>query len=67
MQVEEHHKEAVIHFELAANFYKKAQEYHMAGEYEKSSYEAQKARAHHKMAEFHISEVAKLNIMKSTT
>lgn len=61
MLKEEHHTEAAIHFELAANFYKKAHEYHTLGEYEKSSFEVQKAQAHHKRADFHTNEVVKLN------
>jgi len=65
MLVEEHHKEAVIHFELAAKFYKNAQEYHLIGEFEKSSYEVQKAQTHHKLAKFHINEVAKLTNIKT--
>ncbi len=60
MEQEEHHKEAAIHFEMAANFYKKANEYNIIGEYEKSSFEVQKARAHHKKAEFHMNEFAKV-------
>jgi len=61
MLKEEHHEEAGIQFELAANFYKKAQEYHHLGEYEKSALEVQKAQAHHKRAQFHTNEVQKLN------
>ena len=67
MEQEEHHKEAAIHFELAVNFYKKAHEYHAIGEYEKSSFEVQKAQAHHKKAEFHINEASKLNNMINVT
>jgi hypothetical protein len=67
MQKEEHHTEAAIHFEMAANFYKKAHDYHTIGEYEKSSFEVQKARAHHKRAKFHMDEADKLNAKISVT
>lgn len=58
---EDHHKEAGFQFVLAANFYKKAQEYNQLGEYEKSALEVNKAKAHHEKGEFHIKEAVKLN------
>lgn len=67
MLKEEHFTEAGIQFELAANFYKKAHEYHLIGEYEKSALEVQKAVAHHKKAEFHNSQVVKLNTIINST
>jgi len=67
MLKEEHHQEAGIEFELAARFYKKAHEFHLIGEYEKSSFEVQKAQAHHKRAEFHSNEVIKLNNLINST
>jgi len=63
MLKEEHYKEAGIHFELAANSYKKAHEYHILGEHEKSEFEAHLAQVHHIKAEYHTNEIVKLNNM----